>query len=72
VVNGPDVQKHKVVRWRCCDLREEIAHRYEVNLHERTVGKLLRRVGLTRLQPRPSHPKKDPEAQELFKKALPM
>ena len=25
VVNGPDVQKHKVVRWRCCDLREEIA-----------------------------------------------
>ena len=72
VVNGPDVQKHKVVRWRCCDLREEIASRYEVNLHERTVGKLLRRVGLTRLQPRPSHPKKDPEAQELFKKALPM
>lgn len=72
VMNGPDLETHKVVRWRCCDLREEIASRYEVEVHERTVGKLLRRVGLTRLQPRPSHPKKDPTAQEAFKKTLPM
>lgn len=72
VITGPDPAKHQVVRWRCCDLREEIARRYEVEVHDRTVGKLLRRVGLTRLQPRPSHPKKDPAAQELFKKTLPM
>jgi hypothetical protein len=40
-------------------------------VHERTVGKRLRRVGLTRLQPRPSHPKKDPAAQEAFKNVWP-
>ncbi len=39
-----------------------------MKLHERTVGKLLRRFGLTRLQPRPYHPKKDVAAQEAFKK----
>jgi transposase len=72
VIEGPDLEKHQVVRWRCCDLREEIASRYEIKVHERTVGKLLRRVGLTRLQPRPSHPKKDPAAQEAFKKTLPI
>ena len=35
---------------------------------ERTVGKLLRRIGLTRVQPRPYHPKKDADAQAAFKK----
>jgi hypothetical protein len=40
-------------------------------VHERTVGKLLRRAGLTRLQPRPYHPKKDAEAQETFKNVWP-
>jgi Winged helix-turn helix len=32
---------------------------------------LLRRLKFTRLQPRPYHPKKDPDAQEAFKKTLP-
>lgn len=72
VIEGPDLEKHQVVRWRCCDLREEMASRYEIKVHERTVGKLLRRIGLTRLQPRPSHPKKDIAAQEAFKKTLPI
>jgi transposase len=68
VVKGPDPEKDQVVRWRCVDLRGEIARRWSVTLHERTVGKLLRRLQLTRLQPRPFHPKKDAEAQEAFKK----
>jgi transposase len=71
VVEGPDVERDKVVRWRCSDLRSVIAERYSVDVHERTVGKLLRRLGLTRLQPRPYHPKKDAAAQEAFKKNLP-
>ncbi len=58
-------------RWRCIDLCVVIAERYEVVVHERTVGKLLRRMGLTRLQPRPYHPKKDAAAQEAFKKTSP-
>ena len=65
---GPDVERDGVVRWRCIDLREQILTRFEVEVHERTVGKLLHRLDLVRLQPRPYHPKKDADAQEAFKK----
>jgi transposase len=68
VVAGPELQRDGVVRWRCVDLREAIARRYEVQVHERTVSKLLHRLGLVRLQPRPRHPKQDAEAQAAFKK----
>lgn len=71
VVEGPELERDGVVRWRCVDLQAVIAERYQVTMHERTVGKLLRRLGLTRLQPRPYHPKKDAEAQAAFKKTLP-
>ena len=71
VVKGPDPVKDKVVRWRCLDLREEVARRFSVEVHESTVGKWLRQLGLTRLQPRPFHPKKDAAAQEAFKKTSP-
>ena len=71
IVKGPDPEKDKVVRWRCCDLRDEVARRFTVEVHERTIGKWLRHLRLTRLQPRPFHPKKDTEAQETFKKTLP-
>jgi transposase len=72
VLAGPDLAHDGVVRWRCIDLRSVIKERFKVEVHERTVGKLLRRIGLTRLQPRPYHPKKDAEAQEAFKKTLPL
>jgi hypothetical protein len=39
-----------------------------VRVHESTVGKWLRQFRLTRLQPRPFHPKTDLAAQETFKK----
>ncbi len=68
VLEGPDPERHQVVRWRCIDLRDEIATRWAVALHERTVGKLLHRLEMTRLQPRPHHPRKDAAAQEDFKK----
>jgi len=68
VVKGPDPEKDKVIRWRCLDLQEEIARRFSVRVHESTVGKWLRQFRLTRLQPRPCHPKTDLAAQEAFKK----
>ena len=71
IVKGPDPEKDKVVRWRCLDLREEVARRFTVEVHERTIGKWLRHLRLTRPQPRPFHPKKDAEAQETFKKTSP-
>ncbi len=68
VVNGPDPETDKVVRWRCIDLRDKVAQRFAVEVHKRTVAKWLRQLQLTRLQPRPFHPKKDAAAQEAFKK----
>ncbi len=72
VIRGPDPQTHKVVRWRCIDLQAEVARRWSVEVHESTIGKWLDELGLTRLQPRPVHPKKDAEAEEAFKKTLPI
>jgi transposase len=71
VLEGPDLERNKVVRWRCVDLRAEIATRWSVTLTKGTIGKLLRRLGMTRLQPRPYHPKKDAAARETFKKTSP-
>ena len=68
VANGPDSEIDKVVRWRCADLREQVARRFLVDATERTIGRWLRQLNLTRLQPRPFHPKKDLAAQETFKK----
>ncbi len=71
VIKGPDPEKDNVVRWRCLDLREEVARRFSVEVHESTVGKWLHELGFTRLQPRPFHPKKDAKAQDIFKKISP-
>ena len=68
VLAGPDPQVHKVMRWRCVDLRDEVARRFAVTVDEDTIGRWLRKLKLTRLQPRPYHPKKDAAAQEAFKK----
>jgi transposase len=71
VINGPDPQRHQVARWRCIDLCREITLRWSVEVCEQTVGKWLRELRLTRLQPRPYHPQKDPEAEAAFKKTSP-
>jgi transposase len=68
VVAGPDPAEHQVVRWRCVDLQAEVARRFSVAVHEGTIGRWLHELGLTRLQPRPSHPRKSAEAEEAFKK----
>lgn len=71
VIKGPDPERHSVIRWRCLDPREEIAARWSVAVCEQTIGRWLRQLRLTRLQPRPYHPKKDPEAEAAFKKTSP-
>jgi len=68
VIKGPDPLRNRVVRWRRADLCQEIARRWSVSVCEQTVGKWLRQLGMTRLQPRPVHPKKDLEAEITFKK----
>jgi transposase len=70
VAKGPDPEIHGVVRWRCCDLQEEVARRFQVVVHQSTIGKWLHKLEFTQLQPRPFHPNKDAEAQEAYKKTL--
>ena len=71
VLAGPNPEMDGVVRWRCADLREQVKQRFAVTVHERTIGKWLRQLGLTRLQPRPAHPRQDLAAQEAFKQTSP-
>jgi transposase len=68
---GPDIDVHRVVRWRCVDLQAEIKRRFDVEISERHVGRLLKRLKFTRLSVRPRHPQADAAAQETFKKTSP-
>jgi transposase len=72
VRTGPDLETDGVVRWRVIDLRRKIAREFNVELHERSVGKLLRRLRFRRLSVRPRHPEVDPAAQETHKKTMPI
>ena len=72
VERGPDPDRDGVVRWRRIDLKALIKARYDVELHERSVGELLHRLGFARLSARPEHPPSDPAAQAAFKKASPI
>jgi transposase len=71
VERGPDPDRDGVVRWRRTDLKALIEARFAVRPHERSVGKVLRRLGFARLSVRPKHPLSDPAAQDAFEKASP-
>ena len=68
---GPDPAPDGIVRWRLIDLRERIAREFDVHFHERSVGKLMRRLGFRRISVRPRHPEADAGAQEAHKKTSP-
>jgi transposase len=70
VEQGPALARDGVVRWRCVDLQERIKREWGISLHERTVGKLLRKLAFRRLSVRPQHPKSDPKVQALFRTGL--
>src|ERR1700726_1196530 len=71
VESGPNLKTDGVVRWRCADLRDRIAAKFHVHLHERSVGKLLKKLNFSSMSVRPVHPQSDLEAQEAFKKTSP-
>lgn len=70
VTAGPDLAKDGVVRWRLVDLQAKIATAFKVRLHERSVGKLVHRLGFSRVSVRPRHPQADAAEQERHKKTL--
>ena len=67
---GPEFARDGVVRWRCIDLRQLILTRRNIAYHERTIGKLLRRLGFRHISARPRHLGQDPAQIEEFKKTL--
>jgi len=71
VEQGPDPASDGVVRWRRIDLQTQIERRFGIQMHERTVGKVLAKLGFRRLSVRPHHPEVDPAAQAAFKKTSP-
>ena len=71
VENGADLATDGVVRWRCVDLRARIAAKFNIRLHQRSVGKLLKKLDFSSMSARPLHPQSDLEAQEAFKKTSP-
>ena len=68
---GPDVAVDGVVRWRCIDIQARLARLFDVNLAERSVGKLLHRLRFSHISTRPRHPKANLVAQASFKMSSP-
>jgi Transposase and inactivated derivatives len=60
-----------LARWRCADLKALILERWGVDYHERTIGKLLDRLGFSHITTRPRHYRQDEAAMAAFKKTSP-
>jgi transposase len=72
-LDGPDVEATGPSAWTPPELCREVgpthaSDRWGVHYHPSHMGKLLRRLGLSRQKARPSHPKADPAAREAFAK----
>lgn len=68
VETGPDPAVHGVVRWRRVDLQRVIGERFGIDYHERTIGKLLKELGFSRISARPRHPGQDARVIAEYKK----
>lgn len=68
VYRGPRPDVDGVCTWTCEALAIWISERFGKTFHPDSVGRTLRRMGLSRQKTRPAHPKKDPKAQERFQK----
>lgn len=68
VETGPDTAKDGVVRWRCADLKRVIKDRFDVDLDEVSVGRLLKVQGFSHVSARPRHPEQHSGVIDAFKK----
>ena len=68
MVDGPDVEKTGLSAWTLSDLCGEVKRRWNVSDHAAHISKLMRKLGLSRQEARPSHPKADPAVREAWSK----
>ena len=66
VLDGPEVEATGLSAWTLPELCREVEERWGVAYHPSHMGKLMRRLGLSRQKARPSHPKADAAAREAF------
>jgi transposase len=71
IEEGPDPERHGVVRWRLKDLAAWVYVSFGVSLDESTLGRMVRQMGFAKLSARPRHHEQDPAALAAFKKACP-
>lgn len=64
IFRGPKPEVDGVCTWTCQALAIRISEKFGKTIHPDSVGRLLRRNGLSRQKTRPVHPKTDPKAQE--------
>ena len=70
---GPEVEATGLSAWTLADLCDEVQARWGVRYHEGHMSKLVRALGLSRQKARPqkarpSHPKADPAARDVWAK----
>ena len=69
VMAGPDPEKDGFCAFTRDDLVAIARKKFKKSMHATSMGRLLRRLDLSRQKPRPTHPMKDPAAAAAFKKS---
>jgi transposase len=69
VMAGPDPETDGFSAFTRDDLIAIAKKKFGKSMHPTSMGRLLRRLGMSRQKARPSHPKKDPAAAAAFKKS---
>ena len=69
VMAGPDPEKDGFCAFTRDDLVGVAKKKFGKSMHPASMGRVLRRLGLSRQKARPTHPMKDPAAAAAFKKS---
>lgn len=67
ILKGPDPERDGVRRWRIVDLRAVVEKRFGVRYGQSGMHALLKRLGVSWMSARPSHPRSNAKAREAFK-----
>ena len=59
------------MRWRCVDLKRVIKQRFDIELYEVSIGRLLKTQGFSHISARPQHPTLKADAIETLQKTSP-
>ena len=68
IFRGPDPEKDGISTWTLSELCRWIEMHFGKSLHPASLSRILRQNGFSRQKTRPTHPAKDPKAQERFQK----